>query len=393
MFMDRATGAALPDLCEIEIGSVGRYFRPGVDQVGFVPLNDFLERDHLIDKIVPSRFAPWSKRDPRTGQLVIFGIPHDVHPVTLTYRKDLFDQAGIDPSTATTWPEFQDLCLKYMVYQKSHGHGDRAAMEIPSSNPDMLVNMLRQRHVNLVDAANHQHFDDPLVADTLAFYATLVAGPRRIGADARPGTAGFVFDLAEGSVAAAITSDWRIADIAKYALPELDGKLRMMPLPRFDPARDAPTSSWGGTMIGIPRRQHGPATDPQATQRENAAWQLLKYLYFSPQGLDAQRQVTGILPAIRSDWAAKPTDTDPIVRLFGGQPIRKLYIKLADQIPEQYVTPYSATAQGELAYVLTRAVAHERDKGDTGLRDACSQLLAQWADILKTQIQFNEGSP
>jgi len=38
-------------------------------------------------------------------------------------------------------------------------------------------------------------------------------------------------------------------------------------------------------------------------------------------------------------------------------------------------------------------VAHERARGDAGLRDACSQLLAQWAGILKTQIQFAEGTP
>jgi arabinosaccharide transport system substrate-binding protein len=392
MFMDRATGAELPDLCEIEIGSVGRYFRPGVDNVGFLPLNDFLERDHLMDKIVPGRLALWSKRDPRTGRLVIFGIPHDVNPVTLTYRKDLFDEAGIDPSTAKTWAEFQDLCLKYMAYAKSHGRGDRAAMEIPSSNPDLLVNMLRQRHVNLVDADNHEFLDDPIVADTLAFYTQLVAGPRRIGADARPGTAGFVLDLAEGSVAAVITPDWRIADIARYA-PELAGKLRMMPLPRFDPVGDAPTSSWGGTMIGIPRRSYGPSPDPDALRRENAAWELLKFLYFSPQGLDAQ-SVTGILPAVRSAWAGQPASVDPAAdSLFRGQPIHKLYVDLADQIPEQFVTPYSATAQNELGYVLTRTVAHERARGDAGLRDACSQLLAQWAGILKTQIQFAEGTP
>jgi hypothetical protein len=67
MFMDQAKGAELPDLAEIEIGSVGKYFRPPIDQVGFLPLNDFLTRDRLMDKIVASRFAPWSKRDPQTG--------------------------------------------------------------------------------------------------------------------------------------------------------------------------------------------------------------------------------------------------------------------------------------------------------------------------------------
>jgi arabinosaccharide transport system substrate-binding protein len=379
LFMDQAKGADLPDLCEVEIGSVGKYFRPPVDQVGFLPLNQYLEHDNLMDKFVASRFAPWSKRDPRTGQLVIFGIPHDLHPVTLTYRKDLFDQAGIDPSTAKTWSQFQNLCLSYMAWQNSHGHGDRAAMGIPSSSPDLLLNMLLQRHVNLVDPDNHQFLDDPLVADTLAFYTRLVAGPRRIGADATPGTAGFVRDLDEGSIAAVMTPDWQVSAIAQYA-PDLAGKLRMMPLPRFDPNHDSPTSTWGGTMIGIPRQCRDP----------DAAWRLLKYLYLSPDGLDAQRQVTGILPAVRSAWSVAPTPDDLI---YGGQSIQKLYIDMANQIPEQYVTPFTPLAQNELAYVLTRSVAYERASGDAGLPKKCSDLLHETADILKSQIQFAQDPP
>jgi arabinosaccharide transport system substrate-binding protein len=217
------------------------------------------------------------------------------------------------------------------------------------------------------------------VADTLAFYAQLVAGPERIGADATPGVAGFVRDLADGSIAAVITPDWRVSTIAQYA-PELAGKLRMMPLPRFDVTSDAPTSSWGGTMMGIPRR----CADP------DAAWELLKYFYTSPSGLDAQRQVTGILPAVRSAWSVQPTRDD---NLFGGQPVQQLYSELADQIPEQYVTPYTTLAQGELAFVLTKAVAYEHTHGSPGLRDACGQYLTDAGGILKMQIRFAEGSP
>ena len=43
-----------------------------------------------MDKIVAARLAPWSKDG------VIFGVPHDVHPVAIAYRDDLFREAGID---------------------------------------------------------------------------------------------------------------------------------------------------------------------------------------------------------------------------------------------------------------------------------------------------------
>src|SRR5436190_79533 len=49
----------VPDAVEIEIGSVAKYFRPPVDQVAFLPLNDFLTKSGWMDKVVKARFAPW----------------------------------------------------------------------------------------------------------------------------------------------------------------------------------------------------------------------------------------------------------------------------------------------------------------------------------------------
>ena len=48
-----------PDVAEIEIGSVGRYFRPPVDEIGLLPLNDFLAHDNWRDRVVESRLAAW----------------------------------------------------------------------------------------------------------------------------------------------------------------------------------------------------------------------------------------------------------------------------------------------------------------------------------------------
>src|SRR3982751_3947733 len=77
MFMSDQSGRILPDLIEIEVGNVGRFFRPPVDEIGFLPLNDYLARDSWDKRIVNARFATWSKSG------VIFGVPHDVHPVAL----------------------------------------------------------------------------------------------------------------------------------------------------------------------------------------------------------------------------------------------------------------------------------------------------------------------
>ena len=58
------------------------------------------------------------------------GLPRDVHPVTLTYRADLFAEAGVDLETPTpghdfvTWGDFHDRCLRFHLERgKTHAVG------------------------------------------------------------------------------------------------------------------------------------------------------------------------------------------------------------------------------------------------------------------------------
>jgi arabinosaccharide transport system substrate-binding protein len=176
-------------------------------------------------------------------------------------------------------------------------------------------------------------------------------------------------------VAALATPDWRIASLREYG-PELAGKLRMMPLPRFDLDRDAPTSTWGGTMIGIPRQ----VRDPEA------AWQLLKFFYLSPQGLEARRHFTSILPAVPSDWDNPAyQEPDPY---FGGQKVDALFVELARQVPARFVTPYTVLAQGELGAVLAQAIDFFDRHGNKGLEPTCAGWLSSAAGTLRQQAMF-----
>jgi arabinosaccharide transport system substrate-binding protein len=373
MLLAGPAAAPPPDVCEVDIGSIAAYLNGPIDDIGLLPLNDFIRRDGLEKGFVASRWAAYTCLDPRTGRRVIFGLPHDVHPVTLTYRKDLFNAAGLDPSAATTWPQLQAICLRYQSWQRAHGNPDAAAIQIPTSASEVLLAMLLQRHVNLVDDSDNVHLADPLVVSTVCFYARLCAGADRIAIEPTPGAGLWARDVGAGRVAMIVTPDWRIAEL-KDELPELAGKLRMMPLPRFDPS-DAPTSTWGGTMGAIPRR----CADPER------AWTLLKYLYCSPASLSAQS--SPIIPADLQLWGDPSLHRpDPY---FGGQAIGSMYIDLAAHLPERIVTPYSILAQAELTVVLRRAVDLARqDPGADPLQSAVAQWLRDGAADLQQRIAF-----
>ena len=239
--------------------------------------------------------------------------------------------------------------------------------------------LLQQRHINLVDPDLTIHLADPKVLSTLLWYVQAIAGPNRIGADFNPAPGQDVRDLADGDLCAMITPDWQIGNIRNYA-PEMAGKLHMMALPRFMPD-DAPTASWGGTMIGITRSCKNP----------ELAWKLIETLYLDRAALKVRQQSTNILPPVPEYWS------DPMYQqadpLYGGQYVDRLFLKLAVDLPPRYVTAYTATAQTMLSVVMSRAVLQEKSHpDDPNLETACRQWLAEGAGNLQDTISFDQAA-
>ena len=379
LFMTDPTSPELPDLAEIEMAWVGKYLRPPVDQVGFLPLNNYLTKTGWADKIVQQRLAPWSKEGTH------FGAPHDVHPVTIMYREDLFREAGIDLEAAKTWPEFHEKCLAFEKYWKAHGYTHRHAVQAGISDTALVQMILLQRHINIVDRYNQVHINDPKVAQTIAFYAQMVAGPKAVGGQSNGGQGGLSKDITDGNLCVFFTPDWLITYMKKYS-PDVAGKMRMMPLPKFDPT-DAPTSTWGGTMMGITK----------ACRNPNAAWKLIEFLYFSDEGLEARRKISDILPPVISAWNS-PRYHQPDPYFYDandpkGQKSAELYIELARQVPERDQTPASTIAAVALSYVLNDAVSYvDEHHGSDGLEARCQHSLDVVAEDLQRRTRIGDSS-
>lgn len=368
IFDSHGHGQVVPDAAEVEISHVGKFFRAPTSDVGFLPLNDFLKRSGWYDRIVQARFSPWSKKG------VIFGIPHDLHPTAIAYRKDLFDLAGVDLAAAKTWPEFALACRAFQHYWVDHGKR-RWAIGLAKTSSDNIVIMLQQQHVNLVDDNNKIYLNDARVAQTLRFYAELVAGADPAGTDFNPAPGLKYRDIANGDVCASILPDWEVSYTKRYA-PDVAGKLAMIPLPKFHPD-DSPTASWGGTMIGIPRD----CKDPEAS------WKLIESLYLDHDAVAYRRQSDDILPPIRSYWNDDVYQHgDPF--FHNAQNVNQLYIHLAEELPMRLMTPFTLVAHQLLSDVLNRVV--ERiDAGETQNLDRDIQMwLDEAAKDLDARIKF-----
>lgn len=368
MFMSDPTSDQLPDLCEIVIGSIGKFFRPPMKDIGLVPLNDYLDRSGWRRRVVEERFAPWTKEG------VIFGIPHDVHPCTITYRKDLFDEAKVDLPQAKTWKEFHAACETFRDYWRERGYRYRHALELPEAASDFLMVMLLQRGINPVDDYGKIYLEDPRVAETVAMYATMVAGPRKVGVPASSNMGIYTKDLVEGNICAQITPDWQITYMKRYGGEMIAGKMRMMPMPVFDQT-DKPTSTHGGTCMAMTR----------ACKNRELAFELMQYLYFSEDGLKAAQEYTAIIPPVPEFWKrAEYNQPDPF---FGGQRANELFTQMATQIPKRYVTPMTNMAGLTMNNVLAQAVAHVKKHGTDGLDELCRRECRKAADELRLRMR------
>lgn len=361
----------VPDLVEVEISSAGTFFRGPLKHIGFTDITDRLEAEGLFEKMVASRFAPYTSR----GR--VFGLPHDVHPVMLGYRKDIFDQEGIDASTIETWDDFIAVGKRLTIPDK------RYMIEMSDTGRDQIEVCLFQRGGGYFDEAGKLIFDSEIAVQTMKWYIPLVAdkkagkpNPDKI---ANTLSSSFGSVIAQGMEAGyflcVVMPDWRTksfeTDIAK-----MSGKMGLMPFPAVERGGTR-TSTWGGTMLGITKH----------CKEQDLAWEFAKHLYMNDSDLEGRFAGTNILPPVRSAWE-KPAFDKPNP-YWSGQKLGREFANLAPQVPSQYTHPFIGTAKAKFSEALTTCVQEYEARGDTDFEAFVRKTLKEKADEVRRQIARN----
>jgi len=358
----------VPDLVETEISSVGMFFRGPLEDIGFLDLTDRIHAEGWWERTVQSRFAPWSSR----GR--IFGIPHDVHPVMLAYRRDLFEEEGIDAATLDTWDKFIEAGRKVTRDLDGDGMADRYMIELANSGGHNLEVLLFQRDGGYFDAEGRLIMDNAVAQQTLCWYVPLVAGPRRIANTLGDGQI-LTQAVEEGYLLCMICPDWRSRTI-EVDMPRLAGKMALMPLPAFEPGGRR-TSTWGGTMIGTTRKSPHP----------DLAWELALHLYYAVEPFNDRFRNTNIIPPLRDAWDL-PALNEPRP-YWSNQRLGQLFVALADDTPPQYTSPYTPIAKAKLGEALIESVLYYERNGDQGFEEFATTVLQAKADEVRALMKRN----
>jgi arabinosaccharide transport system substrate-binding protein len=352
----------VPDLVEAEISAAGAFFRGPLKDVGFVDLTDRIRRDGLWDGMVQARFAPYTSR----GR--IFGLPHDVHPVQIAYRRDVFEKEGIDARQIQTWDDFVRVGRRLTIPNQ------RYMVEFSDSGASQLETCLFQRDGGYFDARGECIMDNPIAVETMRWYVPLVAGPEKIGNNLGTGQI-LTKAVEDGYFLCLVMPDWRSKGIEKD-IPRMRGKMALMPLPAVRPGGRR-TSTWGGTMLGITRRCKNP----------DLAWKLARHFYLDKPELAERFRDTNIIPALRAAWN-QPTFREPRP-YWSGQPLGDLYARLASQVPYQYTSPLIVTAKAKMGEALVACVQYYNARGDSGFDEYVKRRLHQSAEEVRAMIRRN----
>jgi hypothetical protein len=186
----------------------------------------------------------------------VFGLPHDVHPVLLGVRMDLALEAGISQEEVRgieTWEDLRRVLGPLMADADGDGQPDRYLLSFwpTESHRDKIEMLLLQSGTGFFDEDGMPVIASDANARTLARMVSWCVGPGRIAADVRDFDATGNQLKTDGYAVTYFMPDWMCA-VWKNELPNMAGKLELIPLPAAEPGGRR-TSVWGGTMLGIPK--------------------------------------------------------------------------------------------------------------------------------------------
>lgn len=293
-----------PDLVLIQADELPRFLAAS-DQ--FTDLRRFGAEERGAD------FLPWAWQQgvARSGEII--AIPTDVGGMSLAYRADLFEAAGLptDPAeVAQLWPTWSDLIDIGRQYTARTGEPF-----IDNVETTVFANTANQ-----LDTAYYGS-DGALIYETnaplrAAFDLALRAHSEQISAGMPAFSTGWSTGMSRGAFAVMPAPSWMLR-VIKETAPELAGHWRIASAPGV-------AGNWGGSYLAIPSKARNP----------EAAWRYISTMQ------SAERQLAhfadgGPLPAAQASYLSS-TVLDYRDDYFGDSDIGRV---LADSLTEMTAVP------------------------------------------------------
>ncbi|MFF5207467.1 ABC transporter substrate-binding protein [Streptosporangium sp. NPDC000396] len=281
----------------------------------------------------------------------LFALPWDSAPVALYYRRDYFQQAGVDPGSIVTW---DDAVRAGEKIKRATGKRLFVSDFTTAGTFTILLQQLGQGYFKDGKVA----VNSPAAVRALTLLKTL---RDKDLLQNEKGWNGLVTATKEGRVATQPTAVWWSGTLTGE-MPELSGRFGVVPLPAFNP-NGIRTSSNGGSALAITSQ----------TKNHDAAWAFIEWLLTRKDNQVSMMRTEALFPAYL------PALTDPLFDqpqpYFGGQQVNRLFADEVRNIPPIELTGDDAQAQE----ILKKAVSGTLLDGDdpkTALDKAATRIAA-----------------
>lgn len=328
-----ATGSGAPCVVAVEIGFIARFVAEGgLVDLSQPPYNADQYADIFVD------YAWQQARTPDGRQI---GMPTDIGPGVMYYRRDHLDAVGADiDEVISDWESY----VEYGRQIKENLPGVFLIADAGDVARSLIRTGLTEGEGIFFDAEGNVQVTSERFINALRIAQQI----RQEGLDAQIGswTNEWYEAFRSGTVATQLSGAWLGGHLQTWMAPETAGLWGVSNLP------GGIYSSWGGSFYAI----------PEQCENKEAAWELIEFLTTNEEIQLAAFRHIDAFPAVTATYD-DPIFEEPI-DFLAGQQARLLFAEVAENVPGIATHPNDAIATEIFDSALAEVLNEGRDPAE-----------------------------
>lgn len=344
-------GTGAPDLCNLGEGFITAIFKGDVASQTLYDLNPLMAAE---DPTLRDKFLKWGYYTDQNGKT--YGAEMALSQTVHYYRKDLYDQAGVDPNELVTYDDF------ILGGKKFHAtHPDKYAIFLDIGGKDHFAPFLLQNGGGYFDADGNVILDCAENVEALQLVYDMVYVHEVAWGNNDCWGPGMWAALKDGTAAGNFGAGWYNSAILQAQVPDQAGSWSAAPQPVFQPGAGR-TGCLGGIGVCIPKQ----------TEYPEVAWDFLVYSMLTKESQVKKYLEIGMFPTML-DAFDDPRITDVEDDFLGGLKFGGLLASVAPDMPKFVAFPFLAEAYDLARQVVPMVMTGEKT-ADVALQDAAQEL-------------------
>lgn len=297
-----ASGSGAPDLAMLEMVDGASY----IDTGAIHEISDRIEAAGVRDDFVD---GTWDALSDDGGT---YALPWDIGPTAVYYRRDVYDEHGLEPDNIETWDDFMEEGEKLP--------DDVDMLNLPMNDLDGVwryqFRQLGNDPFTEDGAVNIGNDDSVRIAETIKELYD-----RDLAATLDGWSSAWFSAYADGDVASLPSAAWMEGTL-RAELPDTHGDWGVFKIPAHEEG-GLRASNWGGSSLMIPEQ-----VDPEV---RDAAWDYIEFTLATEEMQLLMYAEYGLFPALETTYDADTFDEE--VDFFGGQEARRVFADVAEEMP------------------------------------------------------------